>query len=45
MVDVRKAFDSPMHNLQPINSIPTTPKNFGLVHVQSASDENMEVDL
>ena len=44
-VDVKKALDSPVHHLQPINSIPTTPKNFGLAHVQSASDENMEVDL
>ena len=44
-VDVRKAVDSPMHHLKPVNSIPTTPKNFGLAHVQSASDENMEVDL
>ena len=44
-VDVRKALDSPAHHLQPINSIPTTPKNSGLAHVQSASDENMEVDL
>ena len=44
-VDVRKALDSPVHHLQPINYIPTTPKNSGLVHVQSASDENMEVDL
>ena len=40
-----KALDSPMHHLQPINSIPTTPKNSGLAHVQLASDENMEVDL
>ena len=44
-VDVRKALDSPVHHLQPINSIPTTPKNSDLAHVQLASDENMEVDL
>ena len=44
-MDVRKALDSPVHHLQPINSILTTPKNFGLVHEQSATDENMEVDL
>ena len=44
-VDVRKALDSPVHHLQPINSISTTPKNSGLVHVQLASNENMEVDL
>ena len=45
IVDVRKALDSPVHHLQPINSILTTSKNSGLAHVQSASDENMEVDL
>ena len=33
-VDVRKALDSPVHHLQPINYIPTTPKNSGLAHVQ-----------
>ena len=44
-VDVRKALDSPVHHLQPINSIPTTPKNSSLAHVQLASDENIEVDL
>ena len=44
-MDVRKALDSLVHHLQLINSIPTTPKNLGLVHVQSASNENMEVDL
>ena len=44
-VDVRKALDRPVHHLQPINSIPTTPKNSSLAHVQLASDENMEVDL
>ena len=44
-VGVRKALDSPVHHLQPIHSIPTTPKNSGLAHVQLASDENMEVDL
>ena len=44
-VDVRKALDSSMHHLQRVNSIPTTPKNSGLAHVQSASDENMEVNL
>ena len=44
-VDVRKALESPVHHLQPIKSISTTPKNFGLAHVQLASDENMEVDL
>ena len=44
-VDVRKALDNPVHHLQPINSIPTTPKNSGLAHVQSSSNENMEVDL
>ena len=38
-VDVRKALESPVHHLQPINSISTTPKNFGLAHVQLASDE------
>ena len=32
-VDVRKALDSPVHHLQPINSISTTPKNSGLAHV------------
>ena len=45
MVDVMKELDSPVHHLQPINSIPTTPKNSNLAHVQSASNENMEVDL
>ena len=44
-VDVRKALDSPMHQLQHINSIPTTPKNSSLAHVQLASDENTKVDL
>ena len=44
-VDVRKVIDSLVHHLQPINSIPTTLKNSGLAHVQSASDENIEVDL
>ena len=37
--------DSLVHHLQPINSIPTTPKKSGLAHVQLALDENMEVDL
>ena len=32
-VDVRKALDNPVHHLQPINSIPTTPKNSGMAHV------------
>ena len=44
-VDVRKVIDSLVHHLQPINSIPTTPKNSSLAHVQSTSDENIEVDL
>ena len=44
-VDVRKTLDSPAHHFQPINSIPTTPKNYGLAHVQLASNENIEVDL
>ena len=43
-VDVRKALDSPCIICN-LNSIPTTPKNSGLAHVQSALDENMEVDL
>ena len=44
-MDVRKALDSLMHHLKPINSISTTPKNYGLLHVQSALNGNMEVDL
>ena len=32
-VDVRKALDSSVHHLQPINSIPTTLNNSGLAHV------------
>ena len=44
-MDVRKALDSSVHHLQPINSILTTPKNSGLAHVQLASDENTKVDL